>query len=168
LPIIRRVADLSESLQAFVTYVKTHLKGDEKGESADFLDHLFRALGHDGIKEAGATRETHLAKKGGAKGKNFADLMWPERVLIEMKSRGKKLHRHYDQLFDYWTHIVPHRPPFAILCNFDEFWIYDFNIQLFDPVEKIALADLPARAEALAFLLEKALDLPQPRSRGST
>ena len=155
MPIIRRVADLTESLQAFVIYVKTHLKGDEKGESADFLDHLFRALGHDGIQEAGATRETRLAKKGGAKGKNFADLMWPERVLIEMKSRGKKLERHYDQLFDYWTHIVPHRPPFAILCNFDEFWIYDFNIQLFDPVEKIPLADLPSRAEALAFLLPK-------------
>ncbi|MDP3851434.1 MAG: N-6 DNA methylase [Luteolibacter sp.] len=42
-----------------------------------------------------------------------------------------------------------------ILCNFDEFWIYDFNQQLFDPVEKIALADLPSRAEALAFLLPK-------------
>ena len=72
-----------------------------------------------------------------------------------MKSRGKKLERQYDQIFDYWTHIVPHRPPFVILCNFDEFWIYDFNTQLFDPVEKIALADLPQRAEALAFLLPK-------------
>ena len=29
-----------------------------------------------------------------------------------MKSRGKKLERHYDQIFDYWTHIVPHRPPY--------------------------------------------------------
>ncbi len=149
------MADLSESLQSFVTYVQTHLTGDEKGESADFLDHFFRALGHDGIKEAGATRETRLAKKGGAKGKNFADLLWPERVLFEMKSRGKKLERQYDQIFDYWTHIVPHRPPYVILCNFDEFWIYDFNQQLFDPVEKIALADLPTRAEALAFLLPK-------------
>jgi len=149
------VADLSDSLQSFVTYVQTHLTGDEKGESADFLDHLFRALGHDGIKEAGATRETRVAKKGGAKGKNFADLLWPERVLIEMKSRGKKLERQYDQIFDYWTHIVPHRPPFVILCNFDEFWIYDFNLQLFDPVEKFTLAELPSRAEALAFLLPK-------------
>ena len=70
-----------------------------------------------------------------------------------MKSRGIKLERHYDKIFDYWTHIVPHRPPYAILCNFDEFWIYDFNQQLFDPVEKIALAELPQRAEALAFLL---------------
>jgi SAM-dependent methyltransferase len=149
------VADLPSSLQDFVTYVQTHLTGDEKGESADFLDRLFRALGHDGIKEAGATRETRLAKKGGAKGKNFADLLWPERVLIEMKSRGKKLERQYDQIFDYWTHIVPHRPPFVILCNFDEFWIYDFNQQLFDPVEKFTLAELPSRAEALAFLLPK-------------
>ncbi len=149
------MADLTDSLQAFVTYVRTHLTGDEKGEAADFLDHFFRALGHDGIKEAGASRETRVAKKGGAKGKNFADLLWPERVLIEMKSRGKKLERSYDQIFDYWTHIVPHRPPFVILCNFDEFWIYDFNIQLFDPVEKIPLADLPHRAEALAFLLPK-------------
>jgi hypothetical protein len=108
------VSDLPESLASFVSYVQTHLTGDEKGESAEFLDHLFRALGHDGIKEAGASRETRLAKKGGAKGKNFADLLWPERVLIEMKSRGKKLERHYDQIFDYWTHIVPHRPPYVI------------------------------------------------------
>ncbi len=149
------MADLPASLQDFVTYVQTHLTGDEKGEAAEFLDRLFRALGHDGIKEAGASRENRIAKKGGAKGKKYGDLLFPERVLWEMKSRGQKLERHYDQIFDYWTHIVPHRPPFVILCNFDEFWIYDFNQQLFDPVEKIALADLPTRAEALAFLLPK-------------
>lgn len=149
------MSDCNAALADFVTYVQTHLSGDEKGEAADFLDHLFRALGHAGVKEAGANRETRVAKKGGAKGKNYIDLLWPERVLIEMKSRGKKLERHYDQIFDYWTHIVPHRPPYVILCNFDEFWIYDFNQQLFDPVDRIALADLPQRASALAFLLPR-------------
>lgn len=148
--------DPSAALADFVTYVQTHLSGDEKGEAADYLDHLFRALGHAGVKEAGATRETRVAKKSGAKGKNYIDLLWPQRVLIEMKSRGKKLERHYDQIFDYWTHIVPHRPPYVILCNFDELWIYDFNQQLFDPVDRIALTDLPQRASALAFLLPKA------------
>jgi hypothetical protein len=44
--------------------------------------------------------------KGGVK---FADLLWPGRVLIEMKSRGEKLEKHYDQLFYYWSHIVPKR-----------------------------------------------------------
>ena len=72
------------SLESFVTYVTTHLTGDEKGEAADYLDHLFRALGHDGIKEAGANREYRVAKKGGGKGKNYVDLLWPERVLFEM------------------------------------------------------------------------------------
>lgn len=143
---------LAASLTDFVTFVKTHLTGDEEGEAAEFMDRLFRALGHEGLKEAGASRENPIAKKGSAKGKNFGDLLLPERVLFEMESRGKKLDRFYHQIFDYWTRIVPRRPPYVVLCNFDEFWIYDFNQQLFDPVEKIALADLPARAEALAFL----------------
>lgn len=147
--------DLREPLESFVAYVSRHLSGDEKGEAAEYLDHLFRAFGHEGLKEAGASREARIPKKGGKKGKKFGDLLLPDRVIIEMKSRGEKLERHYNQLFDYWTHIVPHRPPYAILCNFDELWIYDFNIQLFDPVDKITLEELPERAEALAFLLPK-------------
>ncbi|MEX2581622.1 MAG: DNA methyltransferase [Verrucomicrobiales bacterium] len=144
---------LRESLEDFVSYVNTYLSGDEKGEAAEFLDHLFRAFGHDGLREAGASREARIPKKGGKKGKKFGDLLLPDRVLVEMKSRGSKLERDYQQLFDYWTHIVPRRPPYAVLCNFDEFWIYDFNTQLFDPVDKILLAELPERAEALVFLL---------------
>ena len=110
-----------------------------------------------GVQEAGATLEFRIAKKPGSAqlelikgetaaktkgGKKFADLLWPDRVLIEMKSRGENLEKHYDQTFDYWTHIVPKRPPYVILCNFDEFWIYDFNTQLFDPVDRVALHDL--------------------------
>ena len=71
-----------------------------------------------------------------------------------MKKRGEKLEKHYDQLFYYWSHIVPKRPPFAILCNFDELWIYDFNEQLFDPVDRIRIADLPKRYTALGFLFK--------------
>jgi len=75
---------------------------------------LFRALGHGGVIEAGATFEFRVAKKPGpaqlelikgegartrgeagrpSGGKKFADLLWPECVLIEMKSRGAKLER---------------------------------------------------------------------------
>lgn len=147
--------DLSQALADFVTFAQG-LKGDEKSEAPIFLNALFRAFGHEGTQQAGATHEYRVAKGSGAKGKNYADLLWPERVLVEMKSRGQKLERHYDQVFDYWTHIVPHRPPYTILCNFDELWIYDFNQQLFDPVDRIALADLPRRASALAFLLPRA------------
>ena len=149
---LNNASDLQTRLGDFITFAR-QLKGDEKGEAPIYLNALFRAFGHEGTQQAGATHEHRIAKGSGAKGKNFADLLWPQRVLFEMKSRGVKLERHYDQAFDYWTHIVPHRPPYVVLCNFDEFWIYDFNQQLFDPVDKIKLADLPQRWSALAFLL---------------
>ncbi len=162
-------AELRSSLEKFAAFARS-LHGDEKSEAQGFLERFFRALGHEGVMEAGATFEFRIAKKPGTAqleliqgegarakgGKKFADLLWPERVLIEMKSRGAKLERHYDQAFDYWTHIVPHRPPYVILCNFDEFWIYDFNQQLFDPVERVSLRELSDRATAFNFLLPHA------------
>jgi hypothetical protein len=42
-------------------------------------------------------------------------------VLIEMKRRGENLQRHYRQAFDYGTRLVPNRPRYVVLCNFDEF-----------------------------------------------
>ncbi len=159
-------AQLRESLAKFVSFAGK-LKGDEKSEAQSFLDHFFRALGHDGVIEAGATYEFRIAKKPGSAqlelvqgndakpkgGKKFADLLWPERVLIEMKSRGQNLEKHYDQVFDYWTHIIPKRPPYVVLCNFVEFWIYDFNTQLFDPVDRILIRDVPDNSFAFNFLL---------------
>jgi hypothetical protein len=44
----------------FLAFAKT-LEGDEKSEAQIFLDHLFRALGHEGVKEAGATFEYRVA-----------------------------------------------------------------------------------------------------------
>src|SRR5437764_5526610 len=162
--------NLKNALSEFVRFAQT-LRGDEKSEAQTFLDHFFRALGHEGVIEAGATFEFRVAKKPGSPqlelvvagiadpgrrpkgGKKFADLLWPDRVLIEMKSRGENLEKHYDQAFDYWTHIVPKRPPFVILCNFDELWIDDFNTQLFDPVDRVALNDLPENISTFNFLL---------------
>ena len=69
-----------------------------------------------------------------------------------MKRRGEKLQRHYTQAFDYWLQLVPQRPRYVVLCNFDEFWIYDFDAQLNDPVDIVALADLPHRYTAFNFL----------------
>jgi hypothetical protein len=49
------MTDLAATMLSFVSYVRT-LKGDEKGEAQVFCDRLFRAFGHEGYKEAGATR----------------------------------------------------------------------------------------------------------------
>ena len=153
------MAATAESLQTFVDFCDQHITGDEKSEAQTFLDRFFRAFGHDGALEAGAEYEKRV-KKGSKKGKTgFADLVWKPRVLVEMKKRGTDLSKHYSQAFDYWTRLVPDRPRFVLLCNFDEFWIYDFEIQLDTPVDEVPLTDLPQQISAFGFM-EKAQRVP--------
>ncbi|WYL93167.1 MAG: DNA methyltransferase [Gloeotrichia echinulata IR180] len=141
-----------ESLDKFVNFCKQHITGQERKQAQTFLDRFFRAFGHEGALEAGASYEEAI-KKGSKQGKTgFADLVWKPRVLIEMKKRGEDLSKHYSQAFDYWTRLVPQRPKYVILCNFDEFWIFDFDIQLDTPVDVIPLEQLPERAGAFAFM----------------
>ena len=80
-------------------------------------------------------------------------------MLIEMKRRGEKLYHHYQQAFNYWLNATPNRPRYVVLCNFDEFWIYDLDKQLNEPVDIVALSDLPRRYPALNFLFP---DNPKP------
>ena len=138
-------------LQEFVEWVAKHIQGDEKGEAQVFLDRLLQGFGHAGVNEVGATLEMRVRSRD-RKGTAFADLVWKPYVLIEMKKRGEDLGRHYRQAFDYWTHLVPNRPRYVILCNFDEFWVYDFETQMDVPVDKVALPDLPTRYDPLTFL----------------
>ena len=147
------MTDCETRLQTFVDWCAAHIKGDEKGEAAIFLDHLFRALGHGGLKEAGANCEERVKKDGG--GTAFADLVWKPVVLVEMKKRGTDLAKHYRQAFDYWTRLVPNRPRYVVLCNFDEFWVFDFETQMDAPVDRLNLTDLPQRWGPLAFLFAK-------------
>jgi type II restriction/modification system DNA methylase subunit YeeA len=143
------------SIQGRTTdFVRAHIRGDEKGEAQIFCDRLFRAFGHPGIMEAGGTLEFRILK---AKGTRFADLLWKPRLLLEMKKRGEKLSRHYRQAFEYWLDLVPDRPQYVVLCNFDEFWVYDLNYQLDEPMDRVALDELPERYNALNFMF------PQPR-----
>ncbi|MEA2276808.1 MAG: hypothetical protein QOC78_1768 [Solirubrobacteraceae bacterium] len=146
------VEDRRDRFQAFVQWCADNIHGDEKGQAQVFLDRLFQAFGHGGVFEAGATLE-HRIKAKSRNGTAFADLTWKPRVLIEMKKRGEDLAKHYRQAFDYWLDLVPDRPQFVVLCNFDELWVYDLNHQLEEPLDKVAVVDLPNQWEALAFLL---------------
>ena len=141
-----------QNLHEFVNFRLQYIKGKEKSEAQVFLDKFFRAFGHQGAMEAGAVYEEAI-KKGSRKGKTgFADLVWKPRVLIEMKTQGEDLGKHYRQAFDYWTKSVPNRPRYVMLCNFDEFWIYDFDNQIDEPVDTIPITKLPERASAFGFM----------------
>ena len=145
-------ADLNRRLLELVDYRLTHLRGDEKGEAQIFLERLFRAFGHEGLREAGATLEDRVSSAG-IKNTRFVDLMWKPRCLVEMKKAGTDLSTVYRQAFDYWVIAVPDRPRYVMLCNFDELWVYDFDQQLDFPMDKLTIDELPHRWEALTFLL---------------
>lgn len=143
------MSERRDLIRGFVDYSRS-LDGYEKGEAQVFCDRLFQAFGHGGYKEAGASLEFKVKRPG--RGGGFADLVWRPRLLLEMKSRGERLQKHYQQAFDYWLNAVPDRPRYVVLCNFDEFWIYDFNHQLHEPVDRVTLGDLADRYEAFNFL----------------
>ncbi|MEW6531004.1 MAG: type IIL restriction-modification enzyme MmeI [Thermodesulfobacteriota bacterium] len=140
--------EILERLSRFIKYW-SQLNGKEKGEAQVFCDRLFQAFGHEGYKEAGASLEKRVKGKRRA---GWADLRWKDILLLEMKSRGDDLRKHYQQAFEYWLYSTPNRPRYVILCNFDEFWIYDLNQQLDDPVDQIHITELPARHAAFSFL----------------
>ncbi|WP_019507403.1 DNA methyltransferase [Pleurocapsa sp. PCC 7319] len=141
-----------QSLNEFVNFRLQYISGKERSQAQVFLDKFFQAFGHQGALQAGAEYEVAI-KKGSKKGKTgFADLVWKPRVLIEMKKQGEDLGKHYRQAFNYWTRIVPNRPRYVMLCNFDQFWIYDFNNQVDEPVDVVTLQQLPERYSAFGFM----------------
>ena len=97
----------NHQIQSFIEYFST-LSGDEKGEAQVFCDRLFKAFGHEGYKEAGASLEFRVKTKG--KTTKFPDLVWKPKLLLEMKKRGSDLTKHYEQEFEYWLELVPDRP----------------------------------------------------------
>ncbi|MDE2749306.1 MAG: N-6 DNA methylase [Chloroflexota bacterium] len=145
---------IEQSLREFVEWWREHITGDEKGEAQIFLDHLMRAFGHAGALEAGRYEERVRRRRNGKTTVSFADYLIPKRVLIEMKKRGEDLRKHYVQLEEYWKSLESNfRPRYAILCDFDEIWIFDFHTQFYDPVDVVKVDELPSeRHNALSFL----------------
>ena len=142
------MTDTPGKIKEFVNYARS-LKGYEKGEAQVFCDRLFQAFGHRGYHEAGAKLEYRLKSQG--KHTKFPDLVWRPRLLLEMKSRGEKLDEHIQQAREYWDELKP-QPRYVVLCNFDEFWIYDTTLQIEEPVNRVKLEELPQRYAALNFL----------------
>ncbi len=145
---------IEQRLRDFVDWWRANITGDEKGEAQIFLDHLMRAFGHAGALEAGRYEERIRRRRNGRSTVSFADYLIPKRALIEMKKRGEDLKKHYVQLEEYWKSLDSRvRPRYALLCNFDEIWIFDFHIQFYDSVDIVQISELAHRRSALEFLI---------------
>jgi len=102
-----------ENLQEFIDFCQQHITGKERKEAQIFLDRFFRAFGHKGALEAGATYEEAITK-GSKKGKTgFADLVWKE-AYQEVGSKDAKIKEFYLGLFNSFT---PGRMPLAGSCE---------------------------------------------------
>ena len=142
----------------FVAFAQS-LKGAEKQEAQTFLNHFFQVFGYDDVFTAGGLFEARI-KPSDASTK-YADCLFAPQghsgVLIEMKGRKEKfLDKHFDQVKNYWLDMKPQevigpgaqKPRYAILCNFDEFIIYD-ELSL---VDRIKLKDFEQRKAAFNFM----------------
>ncbi|MBD2160429.1 hypothetical protein H6F46_06945 [Limnothrix sp. FACHB-1083] len=146
-----------DRLQAFVTFCQTYILSQpaatERSNSGPFLEAFFQAFGYAGTKQAGATIE-QVVDQGSRKGQTgYADLYWPDgSLLIELKRRSERhLDRHYNQAWGYAQRLTP-QPQYIILCNFEQFWIYDLTQSVSIPVERLALDELPFHPEAFRFM----------------
>jgi hypothetical protein len=146
---------LVSNLVTFRDWVRATCKGRERGEAQVFLDRFFQCFGLKGVLDAGGTFELPQKKSSKAGNTGFLDCLYPGVALFEMKQRGASLAEHYNQLLTYWTYCVP-KPMVGVLCNFDAFWIYDFNVQVDTPVQVLPLDDLARHPEALRFMLGQA------------
>jgi type I restriction-modification system DNA methylase subunit len=143
---------LKEALANFATWATKHIKGDERADAQTFLNHFFQAFGYEGVHEAGGRFEVSTEKASLNNNKGFFDCEFKGVAIFEMKGRGKNLNLYYEQLQKYWLRCIP-KPRFAILCNFDEFWIYDFNIsQMDEPIQKLKTTELALNIDKLAFM----------------
>jgi SAM-dependent methyltransferase len=145
-----------ESVFEFINFCRSHIQGRERGDAQPFLGEFFKAFGYEGALQAGAKFELPIPKSSLRGNTGFADLWWERSqnigsIIIEMKSRGTNLTQHYSQAWEYANHIYP-SPKYVLLCNFDEFWIYDFQSQINTPVDKIRLVDLVDRLDAFTFM----------------
>lgn len=144
--------DIKQRLDEFITWWREYITGDEKSEAQTFLDHFVQALGHPGALEVGRYEERVRRKRNGKTAVSYADYVMHKRALIEMKKRGENLAHHYDQLEDYWKQLEA-KPRYAILCNFDEIWIYAFPTQFYEPIDRIKISELSQRTAALEFMI---------------
>jgi len=147
-------ADINEQkLDDFIAYAN-RLRGRERSEAQLFLDRLFIAFGHKGVVEAEAYLEDPIVVEAKTK---FCDLLWPGRVLIEMKARGEQLEKHFSQAKMYWDNAYDRRTEYVVLCNFDEFRVYNWNLQR-DPLDIVPLPKLKEMWRSLAFLCPKPVE----------
>ena len=96
---------------------------DEKSQAQSFLKEFFAVFGVDAVTVA--TFEHRVKFADGSQG--YADCLWPGRILVEMKSRGKDLDAAFQQAMGYVRALpdMSHTPRAIVVSDFARVRFYD-------------------------------------------
>ncbi len=97
---------------------------EESAESQTFLNEFFEVFGIS--RRRVATFETPVIKIDGREG--YIDLMWPGKILIEHKSKGKNLEKAKNQAIAYSFGLKEEElPKYILVCDFNRFSFHDLD-----------------------------------------
>lgn len=146
-----RALDLNEIRSGLVSFVKEwdDAEGYERGEAQSFVRDLLSAFG---ITRSRATLYEKRAKRTTTGSQGYIDALVPGIALIEMKSTGNDLAKAEVQALDYIDDLTDNETPrYVITCDFKNFRILDLEAEPGSEMEEFTLANLPSKAESLAF-----------------
>jgi len=130
----------------------------EQSDAKTFLDEFFAVFGRD-RHAIDAHHEYRIERSDRAPAR--ADLLWPGKLLVEMKSTGRDLADAAQQAFDYLPDLDPETAPrWVLVSDFARFALYDLGEDIHDYLQALAPAHTSKRAPTLAafFTLD---ELPQ-------
>jgi len=101
----------------------------EEADAKSFLDEFFDVFGRD-RRAIDAVHEYRVERPDQGEGR--IDLLWPGKLLVEMKSTGRDLSDQKGgaarQAFDYLPHLDPElRPRWVLVSDFGRFALYDLG-----------------------------------------
>jgi hypothetical protein len=136
---------------------------DERAEAQTFLYEFLRVFGVDPRRAATFERRVHPDTDTNG----YIDMLWPGRILVEMKSRGRSLDRAYTQACDYAFAIRSDAdlPEFIMVCDFERIRLYRqttnqkwefMTAELVDNVERFSI--LTDSARELDYVVDRELN----------
>ncbi len=124
--------------------------GDERQQAQMFVRDLLAAFG---ITKSKAALYEKRAERTSTGRRGYIDALVPGKCAIEMKSKGADLERAERQALDYLDSLTEaEMPQWVITSDFASLRILDLGAESGADTAEFTLDELPARAEALAFL----------------
>lgn len=119
---------------------------DESAESQTFLNELFEVFGVS--RRRVSTFEKPVKKLDGREG--YIDLLWPGKILIEHKSKGKNLEKATNQAIAYSFGLTEEElPQFILVCDFARFILHDLEE---NTKHEFLLIDLVKNVKLFSFI----------------